>query len=163
MVAKKTLNNSAIDIKWALMCKNASVDRQSNTVSLFSVIEEFTINKTPLGNSIAKRPASFHNKTQIKGEFTLVVQLERNQDVKVASFEPNMEVRIVDPTDEVLATNVLPLNFEEGKHRLRAIVSFDSIVVKDPGVYNFVVSVRSSSKEAFAGEIKVPVEVRIFE
>ena len=168
MSAKKQHNDSALKIKWALMCKSASVDRQSNNVSLFSVIEELTLNKTPAGNlqvgqSNVKRPSSFPNKTQVKGEFTIVVQLERQPTVKAPGFKPSLRIQIVDPKEEVLATNVLPLNFEEGKNRLRAIVSFDLIIVKDPGIYNFAVSVRASDKDEFGAETRVPVEVKIFE
>lgn len=158
-----TQNNSALEVKWALLCKNASIDQQSNQVSLFNILEELTINKGPLSTSVVKKSSSFSDNTQIPGEFTLVVQFEKHAKEGTPSFQPEMELKIVDPDGDLISSNILPLNFEENKNRLRAIVAFSAFVVKNPGVYNYVVSIRSSKKEAFEEATRVPVDVKIFE
>ncbi|HEY4524045.1 MAG TPA: hypothetical protein VJK04_04200 [Candidatus Paceibacterota bacterium] len=165
MLTKKIKNDSMIDLKWALMCKNASVDKQSNIISLLSVIEEITINKNSFGSSVSKEKnlTNFSDKTQIKGDFTLVVQLERRLDVNIPKFEPNIEIKIIDPNKEALATNILPLYFEENRGKLRAIISFDSLIVKDSGIYDFLISIRVTPQESFIEKGKVSVEVKILD
>lgn len=163
MSTKKVKNDSALEVKWALLCKNASIDQQSNQVSLFNILEELTINKGPLSTSVVKKPSSFPSNTQIPGEFTLVVQLERISKNITVGFQPEMEIKIVDPNDEIVSSNVLPLNFDEGKNRLRAVVGFSAFVVKNPGIYSYVISIRGSKSEALREEMRVPIEVKIFE
>lgn len=163
-IKKKIQNDSALEVKWALLCKNASVDQQSNNVSLFNIIEELTINKSPLGTSIAKRSASFLEKTQINGEFTLVVHMERNPEIKIKDFEPSMEIKFTDPQDANFATIAeIPLKFKEGENRLRNIITINALFVKDTGVYNIVVSTRHSKNDTFTEGARVPVEVKIYE
>lgn len=163
MATKKIQNDSALEVKWALLCKSASIDQQSNQVSLFNILEELTLNKSPLGNSIVKKSSSFPEKTQIPGEFSLVVQLERTTRSGSPGFQPEMEIKIMDPNDEIIATHSLPLRFDEGKNRLRAIVRFNAFIVKTPGTYNYVISIRSSKLEVFEEKARVPIEVKIFE
>lgn len=158
-----TKKDSVFEVKWALLCKNASIDQQSNQVSLFNILEEITVNKGPLSTSVVKKPSSFPGNTQIPGEFTLVVQLEKNARQKITDFHPEMEVKIAGPDSEIISSNILPLNFEDDKNRLRTIVGFNAFVVKNPGEYNYTVSTRSSKSETFKEGARVPVEVKIFE
>lgn len=163
-IKKKIQKESVLEVKWAHLCKNASVDQQSNNISLFNIIEELTINKSPLGTSIAKRLASFPEKMQINGEFTLVIHVERNPEIKTKDFEPSMEIKFTNPQDANFATiTEIPLKFKEGENRLRTIISIGALFVKDPGVYNLVVSVRETKSDTFSEGVRVPVEVKIYE
>lgn len=163
-IKMKIQNGSVLDVKWALLCKNASVDQQSNNVSLFNIIEELTINKSPIGDSIAKRAASFPEKIKINGEFTLVVHMERNPEIKIKDFDPSMELKFTDPQGANFATIAeIPLKFKEGENRLRNIISIGTLFVKDPGVYNIVVSTRHSKNDILTERARVPVGVKIYE
>lgn len=163
-IKKKIQNDSALEVKWALLCKNASVDQQSNNVSLFNIIEELTINKSPLGDSIVKRSASFPEKVQINSEFTLVVHMERKPEIKIKDFEPSMELKFTDPQGVNFATIAeIPIKLKEGKNRLRNIISIGSLFVKTPGVYNLIVSTRNTKSDTFSEGARVPLDVKIYE
>src|SRR3989344_2475061 len=117
-------SKNPVQIRWALLCKNASVDQRTNTISLFNIVEEFTVNKGPLGTSMAKRVSSSPEKTAVAGEFALVVKLERTSDSPIT--DAGLKISIVDSFRKELQTNEVPLKFEEGKQRLRFIVNFGS-------------------------------------
>ncbi len=107
--------------------------------------------------------SGFPQKTQVKGEFTLVVQLARSGIEKNTDFNPFMEIKLVDPSGEVLAKNEVPLKFEEGKNNLRAIIGFDSFLLTQPGRYEYIISVKTSEDDKFKEVASTPIEVKIYE
>ena len=163
MSANKTARNITLEVKWALLCKGISIDQQTNQVSLFSIVEDLTINKSQGAPSPASKPSSFPAKTPINFESTLVVQLERGEGSHVIGFDPEMKLEIEDPVGEVMFERVFPITFEEGKYRLRTIVGFNAVTVKDPGIYDYIVSVRASKNDSFREEAIVPLEIKILE
>ena len=145
------------------MCRSASIDQQTNSVSLFNVVEELTINKAPLGNSIVKKLSNLPTKTQIKTDFTFVVHMERDPEVKIQKFNPGIKIKVVSPSGDTFAEAEVPLKFEAGKNRLRAIINMGTFPVKDSGLYKIVVSTRVSLSDDFEEVEVVPVDVKIYE
>lgn len=163
MTNKKKQNDSIFEVKWAVLCQNAVVDQQTNNLSLHNIVEELTFNKDPLSSTAVKHSASFPDKTSVKFNSTLVVYMERKYEIQGNTFNPEMEIKIVDPKNDILGTNILPINFETGKNRLRMLISFESVLVKDPGIYNFVISARDSKEGKFKQSTTVSIDVKIYE
>jgi len=149
------------NLRWAILCKTASVDQQTNNLSIFNVIEEFTVNKSISTSPVTGRLSNFSDKTQINGDFTVVIQLDNCTDIKTAKFD--LEINFSSPDGISFAKTELSPVFQEGKNRLRIIVALNAIIIKDPGVYNFIISTRTDEDDSFMERTRIPLEVKIFD
>lgn len=163
-MAKKE-SNKKIELKtlWAILCKSASVDQHTNQLSIFNMIENVAVNKTPNPITPLSKITEFPQKTQIKFDYTLAVLFERNTMNNSAEFNPYMEIKLVDPTGEELIKNEVPVQFEEGKNRVRAIVVLDSLLVTKSGKYDYIISARNSPLESLTERTHTSIQVKIYE
>ncbi|MCX6718892.1 MAG: hypothetical protein NTZ38_00750 [Candidatus Taylorbacteria bacterium] len=153
-----------IKVVWALLCRNASVDQASNMVSLFNILDELTLSKTPPTNNgvHSSKLEDFSQRTKVNTDFTLAVQFERDNMENVNGFEPKINVKIIDPAGEILADNELPIMFENDKKRMRAIINFDGILLTKSGNYTYIVATKSTKDEKFKEQSKTTIDIKIF-
>lgn len=161
MPTKKPTSLLLPDLKilWLHVCSSASVDQSTNNLSLFNLIEDLQI--TPPVSSDGKKLELSPGKTAtIAANYVLAGLIERTGDA-VEEFLPEIRVTITDPDFKIIAENIAPLDFEDGKKRVRSLVNFDGFLVTQPGRYEYALEVRSASTEEFHGRTVTPIEIRI--
>ncbi|GEM_PF-5200538 len=156
--------NLGVRVNWAMLCENASVDQNTNTVSLFNVLEELTLSQGPLSVDDVKAGGElmdFPEKTQVNSKHVLVVQVERetgaNKDSKI-----QMQLEVADPSGEVLLKNEFPILFGVSDvSRTRAIISFDGMLVTKSGKYTYTISTKSVGAKIYTKQYSVILDVKI--
>ena len=164
MSNQKNTKSEEINVLWALLCRSASVDQSSNTLSLFNLLEEFTLSKTPIQNStqLPTNVINFPQKTKIKENFSFVIQLQRKGNQNLNSFESKVRVEIIDPSGEVLSKDDIPMIFEQGKAKMRMIINFGEMLLTKSGNYKYQVSLPVLKGDKFEKQAESNLEVRIF-
>lgn len=163
---KDTKKNEKIaNLNWMMLCKNALVDQQTNSLNLISVLEEVSFFKTQqsVDPQAVQTISNFSEMTFVNIEFTTVVQLERNDFKKLSPVSSEIKIKVIDPEGKEMAHNELPIEFEDGKKRLRAVISFNTLPVKNSGRYKLTVQVRNNKTDTYSDEIMVPFDVNIYE
>jgi len=157
---KNKEKKSNIKIHWALICKSASVDQNTNMLSVFNVVEELGIknenNQIELIND-----TDFKQKINIPTEYNLVISCEKcnlNEDFS----SPELKIILKDHKEEILMDNIFPVRFEADKKRLRTIVSFNNLLVTGVGEYSYIVGMRGNSSEDFEDNlVEIKFEVKL--
>ncbi len=146
-----------IKIIWALACNSSSTDQQTNTLSLFNILEEMAIEFH--GNDKPKPEGVFPSGVSIKHPFEIVIMLSRvgkdNQELNSQA-----KIELVDPLGKSLAENMVPIKIEENKKRLRVNIKVDGIKVTMAGEYEFKISLQGNKAGEYTEEMTVPLEVK---
>ncbi len=148
---------------WVILCKSASVDQQSNQLSIFSIIEDININQSQNPITAFSKIVDLENKTSIKFDHNIVVLFERNIATNNMGFDPLMKIEIFDPKKEKLIETEVPIKFEEGKIKVRSIISLDSFIVKNSGKYEYIISTKNFPSDQFENKASATVQVKIYE
>ncbi len=135
---KKTKNH--FKALWSIICKNASVDQQTNQLSIFNVLEEVSINKTQSSALPGQETGHSQDKILVPFEHSLVVLLERNISETEDEFISTLVIEIIDSENKVLIPSENQIKFETGKSRLRIIITLNVFAATKPGVYTYKIS-----------------------
>lgn len=158
MLAKPdSKKESGIRHIWSILCQSSAIDRDSNSLSLFHLVEEITI---------TKEKGTTAEKAEAQKNFRLPVQLELvslwdREDAEERSVDAKMQ--LLDPQGKVLINQTYPLNFEKGKRRLRFRAKMGGLIVSISGEYLFVVSIREGGAKEYRDMAEVPLTVKITE
>jgi hypothetical protein len=160
---KTTTKKHKIKVLWALLCQTASVDQQSNNISIFNVLEEMNLNQTPISSPQLAglvEVIDLPEKTRVNTNFCLVVMLEKEGGFGTVT-SPKIKIKISDPDGEVVAENEFPLMPGSPKDtRIRAVMNFDGMIVQKSGKYTYDVYTKSGA-EVYEKEFATSVEVKI--
>lgn len=146
---------------WSVLCQESSIDSNTNSISLFKVLEEAQFNldmneidkmKDMPGFDPAK-PMAFPFKYQ------LVTLWKNVSDNSTLLF--NTKLLIKDPKGKVLNEATHDIAFEIGKDRMRGITNFDGFLLTEPGFYTFSVLAKEAAESSFEEVAEVPVKVSI--
>ncbi len=160
----KKNSDTKVKVLWALLCQSASVDQQTNAVSVFNVLEELTLSTTPI--DATKPPTSietmdFPAKTQVNTKYTMVVQTEREPGVN-RDAQVTMRLAITDPAGETLVSHEFPVSFGfMDKTRARAIINFENMLVTKTGRYTYTISTKSAGEKDFQEQYSTALDVKI--
>lgn len=151
-----------MNVIWAILCERVVIDRDTNNVSLFNVIEEVTVPaQPPLALSQMNIPAGVS-----PGMFELVVLWVRS-DFEV-SERGRGRVRLLVPTAKgallvSAAKDALIRDFEVDLTqflRLRTRLRFPGLPVGDTGTYRFVIQGKAGDSE-WSTMFELPIRVLI--
>lgn len=152
-----------IRVIWAVLCQSASIDQQTNTVSLFNIIEQINLNQSVPNPTTTPSPnelKDFPEKTIIPINATLVIQMERNDELTSSAV---IKVEISDPLGEVLGVNEFPVEaiVNENK-KLRAIVNIAGFPATRSGDYTFTILTKIGSHGKFEKQYSTNLSVNIY-
>ncbi|HEY0220742.1 MAG TPA: hypothetical protein VGC58_00795, partial [Candidatus Paceibacterota bacterium] len=142
------IKNKKIEHLWSVLSGSSSVDQNSNSLSIFNVVEEITINTVPqiAGNNPV-------GKNSPLGIFSLPINLtitslwQRNDDDKNREdLKVEGILEFLDPKGKILITNPVILDFKKEFKRLRAITVINGISFTTQGEYRFVLKTNSEKK-----------------
>src|SRR3989344_9315430 len=87
---------------WSVLCRVASVDKESNSLSLFNVIDEITINKAENLEKEEKTISMEKEAIIVPIEFVIVTFLERLDGRNQESMMKEAQIEIIDPASHSL-------------------------------------------------------------
>lgn len=159
-MVKKTTPRSFRHL-WSVLCRSASVDKESNSLSLFNVLEEITINKAEDLKRGKETIGAEEQAFIIPIEFVIVTFLERLDDKDQGSMTKEAQVEIVDPSSRSILKREFEINFRQGFKRLRHLFKMNGLKITTAGTYKFYISIRESKEPPFELVAEIPVDVKI--
>ena len=139
-------------VQYALLCQKAIIDRDSNNVSIFNVIEEISIpqeslalstdNPVPLGDLIG---------------FELLTLWARSADDVAEEGSGRLQVFVPDQ-EEAFVTRTFPVDLSQFL-RTRSRIAFPGLPAAGRGTYRFVLTSSRNSEWEF--QFEVPLRVAI--
>lgn len=137
---------------WSILCKKASIDSQTNSLSIFDVIDKLTITQNT--TAPVEVPAEF----VMPLEFQLATLIS---DIPKKNRKPVIKVSLFNAKNELMGETDNQLDVPDDARSLRSVIVFDAIKIKGEGIYTFNVSLRASNKEQFEVVANIPLEVEI--
>lgn len=136
---------------WSILCQSSSVDANNNSLSLFNVIDDITIDINPPADG--KLPDVFG----VPVNSNLVTLWKRRMvgDEIVA----DVDVRLLDPTGKELQKMVYNMKIPADKSQARSIMNIQGFPVTVAGVYVFKISVKESGGASFQEVQEVPLNI----
>jgi hypothetical protein len=135
---------------WTILCSKATIDRESNNVSLSEVIERLEV----LVPANTVTPVSF----AFSGDLvTLWIRSDLNQPVR--GF---MRVRLLAPNGDTLSEYGSEVDLE-GAARNRHVAHMAGLVVAGSGWHEFAVAHRLTANDPWIEGSRIPLEVAVVE
>ncbi len=141
---------------WSVICTSSSNDKQSNNMSLFNLVEEFSL-------QISKNEAK-----KIKDKKKLVIPF--NQEIASRFFKSKkgvsvifeMRLDIVTPSSKVIkGKEIKTFNFDKKFSNIRIVNRVSTIPVEGSGLYRFSMKIREVGETKFVEVGSIPVEINI--
>lgn len=146
---------------WSILCQESSIDSGSNNISLFKVLEEikFSINTKDLDN--LKNNPKFDPKKPIVLPFPAqMVILWKNLSNK-PTFTFPIKIILKDPDAKIIQEIKNEFKFQDGKERLRSIISIEAIPVTKSGEYTYHITTKQSDDENYKEVDSIPLKIVI--
>lgn len=134
------------------ICQSSAVDTDTNSLSLFNIIEEINVNLKPLNNQLIDQK----EKKSIPFPFELVSVWTKLIDGDVSS---EIKFSLIDPLGEVIQEIPHNLEIKSTHQRMRIRIKVNGIVVTKPGQYFYLVELKS--KNGFTEVSKIPLTIKI--
>ncbi len=153
----KTTNKKNIIQTWGIACGSASIDQENNSLSLFNVIEEITIDKKGIQDN--------QNDNKESGSFTIqlpieiILMLAKNRLGQTAVAE--LRIDFLDPEGKSLQNMQMGIEIKKEHKRLRFRVKMNGIKISSSGDYVFRISTKETHEETFGSIGEIPLEIRI--
>lgn len=151
---EKTIE-SKIEHLWTLLCGSSAVDNETNSLSLFNIIEEITIQTTP-GQSM-----NLNDKKGIHLPFEIISCILRTQELDGKNIFVDMKIDFLDPDSQILQTTNSKVEIKSQHSRLRVRIKANGVTVTKPGVYNLVVNMKESNEKQLQEVARVPLVVKM--
>lgn len=135
------------DLLWAVLCYKANVDRDTNNVSLFDIIEEITLGAGQELKEDAEMIAMAHHME--------LATLWRRTAKEVPELG-QMRLRIISPSNNITGEAELAIRLDTSL-RYRGIVKLDVLPFGGFGTYYFQVSKKEESD--WLEVAKIPLEL----
>ena len=136
---------------WAVLCQNSVIDRATNAMSLFNVIEEIQVTPQPPQEPLIP-PAAGQGVPIVFQLVTLWVR--SNQD---APEQGRGRRRLVLPDGESIITSEHEVDLSKFL-RLRHITQIATLPIRNEGIYKFVIEGKEGSSD-WSNKFEVPLRV----
>ncbi len=147
-----------VKIIFAVASKSSSIDQQSNTVSLFNILEDIQFN-----SSFIDKRSDESATLAIPFQFDFVILFARSDSSKNQNELPiHSKLYIIDPLDKILGETPFQGKIEKDKKRFRMTIKFNDIKATKSGTYVFRVKLFADKNEKdILQQYDVPVDVAI--
>lgn len=138
---------------WAILCQSAVIDRYTNNVSLFNVIEEITVTSTP------PQEASAGGRMGAAASIVFeLVTLWVRSDLEVPERGYG-RIRLATPHDQISTGQEFEVDLTQYL-RLRHRTHISTLPIGGEGIYRFVIDGRVDTQD-WAEMFEVPLRVVI--
>ncbi|MBX4186940.1 MAG: hypothetical protein KW802_01620 [Candidatus Doudnabacteria bacterium] len=149
------MNNKNISHIWSILCRHSSVDKETNNVSAFDIIEQIQLN--------SKEIKQFIN-TKVPNEIVLPLNLQlitlwgrSNNDNKIAKAE--QIARVFSPTGQDLGQIIQDFEIKEKQSRFRIIVNISGFKFTGPGKYIFSIRIKNIGSDDEVEVAQIPLQI----
>lgn len=111
---------------WALIASSASVDQQTNSLSIFGVIEEITAQPNPGAQLPAVIP--------LNHAIIALWQKDRGEELQFT-----IVVEIKGPKGDTIGSFMQPVNMPSQTRRVRTIINLQQFPLVGSGEYHFII------------------------
>jgi len=143
-----------IEYMWSLMCTGSTVDKETNNLSLFNIIEQLNLNI----NKQIKPYSTNGESTRISMDFNVIVFFRLLEKIK-DSFE--IRIDFLDPVGISLNKVEHNVSIHEGVKNIRLITRFNKMFISIPGIYDIIIGIREVGNKHFKNVGHIPVAVNI--
>ncbi len=138
-------NKKQVELIWAILCQNVSVDAKTNAMSIFNVLEEI---------QVAVPEEKKKELEMLKGEgfllpLTSVLTIYLRNLTNVKNLEAPIKIRILDPNGKQLEENLTIAKFE-GKPNHRILANLNVFKATVSGKYTFHISAQEPGSSSFS-------------
>ena len=151
------MKNNKLKLLWILACGSSVTDQQSNSLSLFNVIEQVTVNVDP------QKKDSFPSKEGIvvPFPFEIVTLLSKSTEEYDKDYFFSAKVSSIDPNGKITGEIPFETKIDKDKKRIRLNIKTDGIKVTIEGGYLFRLSVKAKGEKEYVDLGELPMEVMI--
>ncbi len=146
---------------WAILCQESSVDAGTNNVSLFKILEEITFGLNMEELDKLKNNPKFDPTKPITLPFSSQLVILWKNLSKNENFEFPVKIIFKDPNEKILQEISNNFLFQEGKERLRTVISINGIPLTKPGEYTYSVLTRQNKDDVFEEIASIPIKIGI--
>ena len=135
---------------WSVLCQKSVIDKDSNSISLYDIIEQLnvTLTKNPKGDAPLVLPIQFE-----------IVSLWTRSEIDVPS---KGEGRLIftDPSDQVIRNSTLDIDLTSFI-RTRTRQKISGLPLSKAGVYSFKIEFRNKAESEFQEVANLPLVVNL--
>jgi hypothetical protein len=133
---------------WTVLCTKASIDRQTNNVSLFDVLDNVSVFGPAYGGGAA---------IAVPIQFEVAILWARSV---ITDAETGLaRVTLVAPNGQRFEGGTVAVELVNDFHRARTFIQINGLPLVGPGVYEFVVAYQSTGTTMWTEVDKIPLEV----
>jgi hypothetical protein len=138
---------------FSFLCASSSVDRDSNNLSIFNIIEEISVGRENIVQ--VKVGETFEDAIDIPLELVMTWEQVSNIDVPLSS---EVKTKILCPNGDEKDYISFPFSFERGKKKLRLRLQTRGLPFAGYGAYIFKIYLNDDKKYILASEIPLDVK-----
>lgn len=142
-------NNKNVEHMMTTICHSASVDIDTNNLSIFNIIEEININDD--------KPIDLNQKKLIQIPFELI-SIWKRLDISV-EVSSDLKIVFYDPDGVIMQELLYKLEIKNLHQRMRIRIKGNGLNVTKPGDYYFSIMIKNN--DLFEEVTQVPVLVKI--
>lgn len=143
---------------WSILCKRSLLDKETNNISIFDVIEQVSI--TPHYAEPNKRESFKTGKIiTIPFEYELINLWERDKIGGVTEAE--VIIDLYDPNNKLIQSIPSKLKFDANHRRMRVNNKVIGLIVTIPGIYRFKVKIKEKNQGGYRIASEIPLEINI--
>lgn len=144
---------------WSVLCQEASVDKDTNNISLFKVVEQLQFGIKMEDLDKLKGDPKFDPTKPIAFPFVMhLVILWKNLSTKSVLGFP-VKISLMDPNEKIIDEMSVDFRFEEGRDRLRTIISINRVPVTKSGEYTYSVMTKQHKDDNFKEVCAIPIRI----
>jgi len=145
------------DHRWTVICKESSLDQETNNISLFKVLEQLNVNlnKEDFAKLKGLKPGQ---SIGVPLEFEVVTVWDKKGKKEESA---NVRVMIFDPNGKELASNDHLIKLQADKRRLRVNNKIKGFPLTVSGDYVLVVKLMEKGAGEYKPVVHYPIEVTI--
>ncbi|MFH1946946.1 MAG: hypothetical protein ABIJ23_02190 [Candidatus Magasanikbacteria bacterium] len=152
-----------INIKsiWAVLCQESSIDNNTNNISLFKILEEIKFGlKIEELDKLKNNPKFDPTKPIVLPFSSQLVILWKNLS-SITNLEFPVKITLKDPNGTEIQEIPNNFAFQEGKERMRTVISINGIPLTKSGEYTYSIMTKQNKNDNFEEISSVPIKINI--
>lgn len=154
------MGKNIIEHVWSVVCSSSSVDRETNNISLFNLIEKLTFNIPTTVLEKVKREEKRSIAFPI--EFEVVSRFRRSEAKEGFAFD--YRLRVLNAESRIIfAGQEQKIALKEGIDNIRIRNQFKNIPIQKTGIYKIVIEIRNVGETTFRSVYSIPLDIVVKE
>jgi len=149
----KKINLLPVKYVWSILASSSSVDKQTNNVSLYNLLEELTLLKSEVAQKQKEAKGAF---LPVVFPFQLVTLWER---AETGVIDAQAKIQLVDPGGKTLTDALYNFKIEAQQERNRFIANFNAFPFTQEGVYEFKTLLKKGDEFVQVGSVGFKVKL----